>query len=196
MIKIALTGQIHSGKSTALEYFKKQGAVTLSSDLIVHQLLSDNKAIYQEIQKQFPNAIVNAKIDRNKLADVAFKDSQKLQTLEKILHPYVIYTIKQSYHDHRDLQSTQPFIVEVPLLYETGLDHWFDYTIVLYQSNPPSQMNPKLSQKEIRIRSKRLDPIKTKIQKADFVIDNSSSLQSLYQQLDIILTALKSKKRQ
>lgn len=196
MIKVALTGQIHSGKSTALEYFKKQGAATLSSDLIVHDLLSDNKAVYQEIQKIFPHAIVNTHIDRNVLADIVFKDSQKLHTLEKILHPYVIYTIKQSYHDHMDFQSTQPFIVEVPLLYETGFDDWFDYTIVLYQSNPPLQMNSKLSQEEIRSRSKRLDPIKTKIQKADFVIDNSNSIQSLYEQLDTILTALKSKKRQ
>ena len=87
MKKIAITGQIGTGKSVLLNQFKILGYKTYSSDQMVKDLYAKDKYIISEIQKLDPNLILNKKIRFDRLSNKAFEESSFLLKLERIIHP-------------------------------------------------------------------------------------------------------------
>ena len=111
---IGLTGSILSGKSTALNYFTKQGVATFSCDEIVRELYASPRVL-KEIEQLLGTT------DKTKIAALIFKTKAQREALEKLLHPLVFKELQS-----RINQSTQRVIVvEVPLLFETG---WYKLT--------------------------------------------------------------------
>jgi dephospho-CoA kinase len=126
--KIALTGGIGSGKSTALNILKSAGYKTLSSDDIVSDLYNTRK-VKKLLKTLFPNAVsgfINLKIDRKKISQIVFNDTAMHKKLTDTITPLVLEEI------HRRVKSlTESVFVEVPLLFECNYQNEFDAVMVI-----------------------------------------------------------------
>lgn len=125
-INIAITGKIASGKSKALDLFKSLGAITISSDDIVKELYNDEKVtslIEKSLQIKFSTPIVN----KDELRNAIILDSKKKRKLEKIIHPLV----EKKIAEFLKVEINPIRVVEVPLLFESNLDRYFDTIVVI-----------------------------------------------------------------
>src|SRR5690348_16915216 len=126
---VGLTGGIAAGKSEALRALERAGAATLSSDAVVHELLTTGE-IRDALVERFGDQVApNGKIDRSAVAEVVFGDPEQRNWLEGLLWPRV----GQRIADWRDqLEHADPrpraAVVEVPLLFESGMEAAFDHT--------------------------------------------------------------------
>lgn len=178
--KGAVTGGLSSGKSTVCQFFRKLGCYVISADEIVHELLSVNQEIIQKVVKLFGTEIlINNQIDRAKIAKKVFSQPQLLKFLEEILHPAVQEEIKKQYELKKEgLDSL--FIAEIPLLFETGSNSFFDFTIAVVADESLSKERFKLKtqygEDEFEKRQLRQLSNQEKIKRADYVIINNGSL--------------------
>lgn len=193
--RVAVTGGLSCGKSSVCRILKELGAYVISADEIVHQLLSSDTNLGQEVVKLLGKGIlVNHKIDRSRIAQLVFRNTKLLQDLEKLLHPAVYKNIDDEYQNQCHRQSHSLFVAEVPLLFESEGEHFFDYTVAIV-SDPELcvkrfQDTTGYDQKEFESRAARQWPMLEKAVKADYVIMNNGSLsnlrdvtQELYQEL-------------
>jgi len=188
MAIFALTGDFCCGKTTILNLLKKKGAFTFNIDKLVHKYYSDkNSIIYKKIKKNFPSVIVKNNISRKILKDLVFNDKKELVKLEKIVHPVVIEDLKEWIKKHRNKKIS---IAEVPLLFEKRLEKYFDGVIVVNVKRnilvSRIKKRFKLNTEDIKKRLKLYIPLKEKIKKSDFVIDNNGGIRELYREVDIL----------
>ncbi|MFI5344439.1 MAG: dephospho-CoA kinase [Chlamydiales bacterium] len=190
--KIAITGGLSCGKSSVCRFLKELGACVVSSDDIVHQLLSSDTNLEQEVIKLLGTDIVaDQKIDRSRVAQIVFQDPNLLEALEEILHPAVYREIEKEYQ-----KNPQPslFFAEVPLLFESKGENYFDCTVVVMANKEQCLKRFKQATHydlyEYEKRSARQFPLQDKAKRADFVIVNDGTIlelkqksQELYQQL-------------
>lgn len=126
--KIALTGGIGSGKSTALEILQGAGYITLSSDKIVSDLYCTRK-VKKILKSIFPSAVsgfFNLKIDRKEISRLAFSNSELHEKLTHAITPLVLNEINK-----RAQKLKNSVFVEVPLLFECGYQNEFDAVLVI-----------------------------------------------------------------
>lgn len=188
--KIAITGTLSAGKSTVCELLKTQGAFVIKADDIVHDLLLKNVSIIQKIKEKFNGQVIKSdEVDRKLLADLVFCDSDKLKSLEDILHPEVITRIKKTYEIVKDLPEYKEFVVEFPLLFEIDFTQFFD-TIVFVTADEETRkkrfMTKGFSEEQFDLRSNRFLPETDKISKSDYIIKNNGSLENLNKQIENI----------
>ena len=185
--KIGITGGIGSGKSVVLDYLKKNHYNVISCDEIVHTLMKKDGAAYSKIVRRFSKEILdeNGQINRKKLGNIVFTDPSAKKDLENITHPLVIKEIKN--------QKGLVF-VETPLLFEANLEYLFDLTLVINTSIDNQirrvMLRNNLSEEEAKIRINNQLPLSLKAEKADVVIDNNGSLESLYHSINQFLIKL------
>lgn len=188
--KIAVTGLISSGKSLACLFFKKFGAYTLSSDEIVHKLLSLKSEISHKVIQLLGSEILDGSIlDRQKIAKKVFNDPVLLQDLEKIVHPELRKKIHEHYDNlHQDkLSKYSLFVVEIPLLYEAGWEKDYDHICWIDSSQDLCQQ--RFEQKtgrgvtEYERRASRFLSQEEKRLRASFVISNRGTVQALEKQV-------------
>ncbi|GBE36135.1 dephospho-CoA kinase [bacterium BMS3Bbin07] len=185
---VGLTGGFGCGKSTVLKLFEKLGATVLSADSIVHDLL-ERAEVRDSIVKMFgPDILGRGEIDRKKLSKKVFSDEIQRKKLEKLIHPLVLETIDQTYKKAVNLACTPEIImiVEIPLLFETGFDKGMDVVVVVRAE--ADVIRERLRRKgfpdeEIRARAAAQFQIDEKVSRADYVIDNSGSLEDTEQQV-------------
>ena len=123
---IGLTGTAASGKSDVLDRFRELGAFCVSTDALAKEVLT-SKACYNRILQSFSPGVFlkDGSIDRKKLAKEVFSDKSKRKLLESILHPEILnYTLALIKKSHEKM-----IIVEVPLLFEAGLEKCFALTV-------------------------------------------------------------------
>jgi dephospho-CoA kinase len=116
---IGITGNIGSGKSTVAELFALYGWPVFRSDDVSKLILKKNKNVQERIISLFGDAILNEQktIDNKKLAGIVFKDEQKLNDLNSIVHPEVKKAFAKWLHE-----QTTPFVIrESALLFETNI---------------------------------------------------------------------------
>ncbi len=179
--KIAITGGIAVGKSTVCDFFKQFGGYVIRSDEIVHSILTpETQAGKQIIELLGEQIVVKGQLDRKKIAEIAFNDKIILNSLEKIIHPVVLDDINKKISA---ITGKYPCIfVEIPLLFEIGQADYFDYviTVTAEESNCIKRLAKKgVSEREYKKRMLHQMNPQSKAQKADFVIDNDSSLDEL-----------------
>lgn len=190
---IGLTGSIASGKSQVSNYLKTNGYKVIDADVIVNDLYeNDNNLKEKLITLLGKEIIVDNKINKKIISNLVFNDDKLLKQLNDLIHPLVIDYIKQEINKNNDI-----IILDVPLLYEAGIDKLCDYTIVIdVDDNIRLERLLKRDgisyEKAVKINDKQLNN-KIKKNKADFVIDNNSSLEELYQQVDKVLMKIKEK---
>lgn len=175
-----------SGKSAVMKYLKAKGKKVADCDEINASLLEKGNKGYSLVLKTFGSEIIsNGRIDKKKLADLIFKDRQKKAQLESVMHPLILEEI-QLLKEKEDV-----LYVEVPLLFETGWEIYFDesWLIVsdceqLYQRCfETRKMNEEMVKQRLDVQM----PVHQKIKKADIVIENNSTLEELYKKLDLLI---------
>ncbi len=172
-VTIAVTGGIGAGKSEALKAFGRHGAATISSDEIVHRLLRDDEEVKREIVDRLGGGVLsNEAIDRRKVADLVFADRERLDWLERLLHPRVV----REYLAWRERQAAPVTVTEVPLLYEAGGESRFDKVVVI---TAPAKLREQRRRVRRDGREQRLLPDADKVKRADYSYVNTGSLEEL-----------------
>lgn len=179
--KVAITGGISCGKSSVCGFFKELGAYVVSADEIVHTLLSPNTSLGQEVIRLIgPKIVVNYQIDRSQIAKKVFNHPKLLRSLERLLHPAVRTEVEKLYQHVNEVKLAPLFIVEIPLLFETGDNSFFDYTVAIIAD--PSicrqrfQLATGYGKEEYDKRMAQQLPTLEKARRADYIIFNNGNL--------------------
>ena len=185
MLKIGLTGGIGSGKTSVSKLFKKWGAYILDADAIAKEILNTNEIAQGEIIAEFGSDILNkdGKIEKQKLARIAFQDENHQLRLNTIIHPYVFLIIDSTFDEILANGKHDVFCVDAALIYESGADTHMDYVVVV-TSNLRLRTERVMSRGGLTREEflKRLDlqwSDEDKIHMADFVIHNNSTQDDL-----------------
>tara|TARA_B100000131_G_scaffold319514_1_gene365578 strand:+ start:395 stop:988 length:594 start_codon:yes stop_codon:yes gene_type:complete len=185
MLKIGLTGGIGCGKTSVSKLFKKWGAYILDADAISKEILNTNEIAQGEIIAEFGSDILNkdGKIEKQKLARIAFQDENHQLRLNTIIHPYVFLIIDSTFDEILANGKHDVFCVDAALIYESGADTHMDYVVVV-TSNLRLRTERVMSRGGLTREEflKRLDlqwSDEDKIHMADFVIHNNSTQDDL-----------------
>lgn len=186
---IGLTGGIGAGKSEALRALERLGAATLSTDAVTHELLASDEVRDLLVEELGPGVAPNGQIDRAAVASQVFGDDQKREWLESVLWPRVGRRIA----DFRDSVKDRPAaVVEVPLLFESGMESVFDKTIVVVADEEVRAGRAAARGHQlVAERTARQLTQDEKSQKADFVVRNDGTLEELETKLSDVLEKLK-----
>lgn len=127
MIRIALVGNIASGKSTVEHILASNGFLVLDTDRVAHSLLDNNQEVINAF-KDF-DILENAKISREKLGHVVFSSKENKKKLENILHPQIRQEILKFFDENSDKKAV---FVAIPLLFEAQMEDLFDKIVFVY----------------------------------------------------------------
>lgn len=201
MLKIGLTGGIASGKSLVSRMFVDLGAHCIDADQIAHDLMALGGPAYDEVVRTFGSEILNPdkSVNRAKVAELAFdKRRPKIYELNRILHPGVIERYETWMEDIRRRDPDAIAILEAALVLEAGLRRRFD-KIVVVTCKPQQRierwaqrfnLDPETAKVEVTRRMMAQAPDEAKIQAADYVIDNSGSVEETRKQVEKVYEAL------
>lgn len=185
MLIIALTGGIGSGKSTVADEFAKLGIPIVDTDVIARQLVRVGSPAYQEIVAAFGSSILtdDKQLNRRKLREVIFNHPEQRLRLEQILHP----RIRQAVEAQITQLDSEYCIVVIPLLTEKGSYPFVD-RILLVDAKPEQQIQRSMARdKQSREQIERIMASQSnreqRLAMADDIIDNSSGLAALEQQV-------------
>ncbi len=189
---IGLTGGIGAGKSTALEALGRLGADCLSTDRIVHELY-ETAAVRDAVTDRFgPSVLADGVIDRRALAKLAFANDADRSWLEQLLWPRVGTRIQTWYA--AALEAVPPpraAVVEVPLLFESGLDRGCDATIAVIADEQVRQRRASgRGHEALSERSARQLSQQEKSQRATYTVINDGDVAELEAKLSPILDML------
>ena len=201
MLKVGLTGGIASGKSIVGEMFVALGAHLIQADRIAHQLMLPGEPVYNEVVRHFGRAILNpdGSVNRARLAELAFgsashqpenatalpnESSSRIDELNRIVHPAVLRSQEEWMNAIGQKNPHAVAIVEAALILEAGAAKQFDRLVVVTTSDEQriarfaarQKIGLDTARKEVarRMAAQMLESEKIKL--ADFVIDNSGSL--------------------
>jgi dephospho-CoA kinase len=129
---VGLTGGIGAGKSTALAALERLGVATLSTDQVVHELYASPEVRDAVAEHYGPEVVADGAVDRAALAERAFASDGERDWLEQLLWPRVGERMA-SWRREQERSDPAPraLVVEVPLLFESGLDRGYDATIAV-----------------------------------------------------------------
>ncbi len=189
---IGLTGGIGAGKSTALAALERLGAVTLSTDTVVHELY-ESPDIQDAVAARFgPGIVRDGRVNRRALARAAFGTDEGRGWLERLLWPRVGERVA-AFRQEANAASPPPraAVVEVPLLFESGVDHGFDATVaVIADETIRGQRAAGRDHEALSERAARQLSQQEKSQRATYTVVNDGTERELQDQLSAILDML------
>jgi dephospho-CoA kinase len=189
-LTIGLTGGIAAGKSEALAAFERLGAATVSSDAVVHELLDAEPLLGRLRERWGAEIAVDGKVDRNKIGEIVFADPEQLNWLESQVHPLVGERIAAWLGSLP--ADTGIAVVEVPLLFETGMEKIFDATVSVRTSDgvrrgrAEARGHALVDEREARQLGQE-----EKAERADHVIENDGSVEDLERALSALIEKLR-----
>ena len=198
-----LTGGAASGKSTVARMFQDLGARIIDADRIGHEMLRSSSPAYAEILRQFGKEILDdsGEIDRSRLVRIVFRDRERLQQLNAIVHPRIIACVEDlaaqyqaddliSHYHADDVMFRRPrsvVLVDAALIFEAGIGGCFDKVVVAWcwpeQQVERLMAKAGLSREEAEQRIAAQMPAEEKRRRADYLIDCSGSLESTREQV-------------
>ena len=188
---IGLTGGISTGKTTVSHYLMTVCHIrVLDADRYSREAVEKNSPILQTIKQRYGSEICldNGELNRKKLGNIIFNDSREKQWLEGQIHPYV----RQRFQEDMKKDKEKIIVLDIPLLFESNLTHLVTEIWVVYCSYEQQlqrlMTRNHLSKEEAIARIKSQLPLAEKIEKADIILDNSSTLDVLYQQIEQALS--------
>ncbi len=204
MLRVGLTGGIASGKSVVGEMFVKLGAHLIRADDVAHELMQPGQTVYDEVVRRFGREILHpdGSIHRGRLASLAFGTpggTKRVAELNSIVHPAVMRREDEWMEEvgRRDPAATA--IVEAALILEAGGAERFDRLVVV--TCRPEQrvqrfaartgLSEEAARTEVARRMAAQIADEEKVKAADFVIDNSGSLDATGEQVRRVFATLK-----
>ena len=201
MLKVGLTGGIASGKTVVGEMLVGLGAHLVQADRIAHTLMQPGEAVYNEVVRHFGGGILNpdGSINRAKLAEVAFGSAEapegqraaRVEELNRIVHPAVVRSQEEWMNQIGIEDPNAVAIVEAALILEAGVGGRFERLVVVTCSTEQRaarfaarhKIDLDTARKEVARRMAAQLPDEEKIKSADYVIDNSGTLDRTREQV-------------
>jgi len=203
VLKVGLTGGIAAGKSVVGKMFAALGAQVIQADEISHQLMMPGETVYREVVEHFGDGILNpdGSVNRGRLAELAFGgagNASRVQELNQIVHPAVIRRQEEWIAEVGRDDPHAVAIVEAALILEARMAEGFDRLVVV--TCRPEQrierwagrlkVDMETARSEVTRRMAAQLPDEEKIKAADYVIDNSGSLDETERQVKKIYAEL------
>ena len=187
---VGLTGGMGCGKSTAAGLFAAQGFQRHDSDRHIRDVLYADPDVITALVERLGPAVVgpDGAVRRERVAERVFADDAALAWLEDLLHPRLLA------HWRRLFATGGPWIVEVPLLFEKGLENWFDFTVCVTAHSAVQLQRLEhrgMPAEAARRRLARQMPLARKCELADFVLLNDGTLEFLREQVESLSARLR-----
>ena len=185
---VALTGGIGTGKSAATRFLEEKGAVTVSADQLAHEITAPGGSALPAIVARFGPRILNpdGSLNRRLIAEIVFTDPAARADLEAITHPLIRQAALKAFVNC--LKSNPRLVIyDCPLYFESKLDR-LGFKAVIVVSAPPEVVRSrlmsgrKMTQMQIDQRIAAQIPLAEKVARADFILDNSGTLEKLKDQ--------------
>lgn len=194
---IGLTGGIGTGKSTVSDYLRKNGCMIIDADEISRKMTAKGAPALAVIKKTFGDRYVSAdgELDRKALGDLVFGDSEKLGILQSIITEKVIDETKCRLKTLSDTKYDGIIVLDAPLLYECNMDDIADENWLVKSDNEVRiervAARDNLTRDQIMARIDNQMSQREKEKRSDFIIDNSGTLDELYEQIDSLLERIR-----
>jgi dephospho-CoA kinase len=189
-LTIGLTGGIAAGKSEALAAFSRLGAATLSSDAVVHELLDSEPLIGRLAERWGPEIAPAGSIDRARVGEIVFADPEQLTWLEQQVHPLVGERIGSWLASLP--AATEVAVIEVPLLFESGMEKAFDTTVAVVSDDElRRQRAAARGHALVDEREARQLVQDEKAARAEHTVENDGTIEDLEQVLATLLEGLR-----
>jgi dephospho-CoA kinase len=194
-IKVAVTGNAGSGKTSVCNILKKMGATVVYSDVIAREVVSPGTTAYKNIINFFGKEVLkeNGFLNRKLLRSIIANDDSARNALEKIVHPEIINLIQLKMN--RAEKHVNRFVfVEIPLLFELSLEGLFDLVITV-----SADYELRIERLMCRDKASRYDaeslfnlqmPEEEKIKRAELVIKNNGSIEQLIKSVEVLYSDL------
>jgi len=176
MRKVALTGGIGTGKTYVRTRFQELGVPAIDADAVVHDALGPGTAVTARVAERFGPGVLtpDGAVDRPRLAAIVFADDLAREDLEGLVHPHVFAVIMDWFARLPEGRKPGWAIADIPLLFETRREVWFDKVIVAACA-PDEQIRRVMARDDslegdARARLRAQWPIADKVARADFVV--------------------------
>lgn len=181
---IAVTGGIGSGQSTVCSFFKEWNCKVINADKKAKDVIRRNLELQKELQKLFGKEIIeNRRLNTKLLAERAFKDELSIQKLNQQVHPRMVASLVEEMENARFSKKYPILIIDAALIYEISIEQMFDAVIVVnapltFRSQRVCQRD-NMTKKHFKERADKQIPLEEKVKWADYVIENTGSLEEL-----------------
>jgi dephospho-CoA kinase len=189
---VGLTGGLGAGKSEALKALGELGAATLSTDAVVHELLGSDELRDILVERLGDAVAPGGRLDRDQIAELVFADPDQRSWLEGVLWPRVGERMA-TWRAEVDRADPPPdaAVVEVPLLFESGMEGGFDHTVaVVAEEGVRSERAAARGHAGLDSRTGRQLGQEEKAARADFVVRNEGTLDELREELSSVLATI------
>jgi dephospho-CoA kinase len=189
-LTIGLTGGIAAGKSAALAAFERLGAATISSDAVVHELL-DSEPLLARLQARWGEGIApDGTVDRRRIGQIVFADPEELSWLESQVHPLVGERIGVWLAGLP--AGTEIAVVEVPLLFEAGMEGAFDTSVAVVASESVRRRRAEARGHALSgAREARQLKQDEKAARAEHTVQNDGTVEDLERSLSALIDTLR-----
>ena len=188
MLKVALVGNIASGKSAVEAILKKNGYSVLDTDKVCHNLLGELPQVAEEFVKY--DVFEDGKISREKLGTLVFNNPDLRKKLENILYPTLREKINEFFNSSDDLM-----FVAIPLFFEAEMTDLFDKILFIYADDKIRLKRlikrNNYTKEYAKLRMESQMPQEDKVKKSDVVIYNNSTLEELEQNVKISIEQIR-----
>jgi dephospho-CoA kinase len=180
---------VGAGKSETLAAFGRLGAATLSTDTVAHELLDDPEVRSRLVERWGEEVLADGRVDRGRVGTIVFARREELAWLESVLHPLVARRVAEW---RQTLRAETPLaVVEVPLLFEAGMEAVFDATVCVIAAEETRRARARERGIELLgARSGRQLSQDEKAARATHVIRNDGSLADLEEEVARLIPEL------
>lgn len=189
---LGLTGGIACGKTTISNIFKKYGIEVVDADVVAREVL-ELPEVLEEIRKEYGDSIfLEDKLDRKKMRDTIFNNKENIKKLNSIVHPKVIEIFQDEYNK-KNLKK-EIVVFDIPLLFEVGLEKLCNKVLVVYvKEEIQIERIMKRDGSSRELAKKIIDSqmsLTEKIKIADYIIENSGTIDELENKIKVILAEI------
>ncbi len=199
---LGVTGGIASGKSTVANMLEELGAKTIDFDVLAREVVEPDKPAWKQIVDYFGHQVLaeDRTLDRKKLGDIVFKDLEKRKRLEGFTHPQINIAFVQKLNEIVAKDPNAIIQVVIPLLIELNLQYLFHKLLLVYV--PHEEMRSRLAKRENISEDEAENMLKSQLSidekktYADYLIDNSGSLDETRKKVQDLWEELKTEQAQ
>ncbi len=188
ILTIGITGSAGSGKSLVRKAFEALGLLGFDADAVARKVVAPGQQAHKKLVALFGNQIVGKKgqLDRSMMREQMMADANLRRAMEELLHPIIIETLFSDI-SNAAYPRESACAVEVPLLFELGLENRFDVVVVVtsHESELISRiaLRDSVSQTSAKKMLSLQMPQEEKVQRADYVIHNTGQPEQVYEKV-------------